>query len=33
LPQLGRRGGGWVVAQIVLLTGIFLSALAGRGWP
>jgi protein-S-isoprenylcysteine O-methyltransferase Ste14 len=33
LPQLGRRGGGWVVAQIVLLTAIFLSALAGLAWP
>jgi protein-S-isoprenylcysteine O-methyltransferase Ste14 len=33
LPQLGRRGGGWVTAQIVLLTAIFLSALLGLGWP
>jgi protein-S-isoprenylcysteine O-methyltransferase Ste14 len=33
LPQLGRRGGGWVAAQIVLLTAIFLSALVGLGWP
>ena len=32
LPQLGRRGGGWVAAQIVLLTAIFLSALLGLGW-
>ena len=33
LPQLGRRGAGWVAAQIVLLTAIFLSALVGLGWP
>lgn len=32
LPALGRRGGGWVVAQAVLLAGILLSAVAGRGW-
>jgi protein-S-isoprenylcysteine O-methyltransferase Ste14 len=33
LPQLGRRGAGWVAAQIVLVTAIFLSALVGLGWP
>ena len=33
LPQLGRRGGGWVALQIVLLIAIFLSALVGLGWP
>lgn len=33
LPQLGRRGGGWVVVQVVLLAAIFASALAGAGWP
>src|SRR6476620_6194730 len=32
-PQLGRRGGGWVAAQIVLLAAIFLSALIGLSWP
>jgi protein-S-isoprenylcysteine O-methyltransferase Ste14 len=32
LPRLGRRGGGWVIAQIVLLAAIFLSALVGQGW-
>jgi protein-S-isoprenylcysteine O-methyltransferase Ste14 len=32
-PQLGRRGGGWVAVQIVLLAAIFLSALVGLGWP
>ena len=31
-PTLGRRGGGWVVAQIFLIGGILLSALVGRGW-
>lgn len=33
LPRLGRRGGGWVAAQIVLLGAIFLSALVGLSWP
>jgi protein-S-isoprenylcysteine O-methyltransferase Ste14 len=33
LPDLGRRGGGWVVAQGLLLAGIALSALVGVGWP
>ena len=33
LPQLGRRGGGWVALQVLLLAGILLSALAGTGWP
>ncbi len=33
LPQLGRRGGGWVAAQVVLLAGILLSAFVGVGWP
>ena len=33
LPRLGKRGGGWVVAQILLLAAILLSALAGRSWP
>jgi len=33
LPTLGRRGGGWVVAQVVLIAAIALSALAGAGWP
>ena len=31
-PRFGRRGGGWVAAQIVLLGAIFLSALLGRDW-
>jgi protein-S-isoprenylcysteine O-methyltransferase Ste14 len=33
LPALGRRGGGWVAAQTVLLVAILLSALVGRSWP
>lgn len=33
LPRLGRRGGGWVAAQVVLLALIFLSALVGLNWP
>jgi protein-S-isoprenylcysteine O-methyltransferase Ste14 len=32
LPRLGRRGGGWVAVQVILLTAIFLSALTGLGW-
>jgi protein-S-isoprenylcysteine O-methyltransferase Ste14 len=32
LPELGARGGGWVVAQFVLLAAIALSALVGVGW-
>lgn len=33
LPTLGTRGGGWVAAQVVLLTAILLSALVGLSWP
>ena len=33
LPQLGRRGGGWVAVQVVLILGILLSALVGLEWP
>jgi protein-S-isoprenylcysteine O-methyltransferase Ste14 len=33
LPRLGRRGGGWVAAQGVLIAAILLSAFAGREWP
>jgi protein-S-isoprenylcysteine O-methyltransferase Ste14 len=32
LPELGIRGGGWVVGQFVLLAAIALSALVGVGW-
>jgi protein-S-isoprenylcysteine O-methyltransferase Ste14 len=33
LPELGRRGEGWVIAQVVLMLAILLSALVGLGWP
>jgi protein-S-isoprenylcysteine O-methyltransferase Ste14 len=33
LPALGPHGEGWVVLQFVLIAGLALSALAGRGWP
>jgi protein-S-isoprenylcysteine O-methyltransferase Ste14 len=33
LPPLGRRGGGWVAVQVVLLAAIFLSAIVGLEWP
>lgn len=32
LPALGRRGGGWVLAQVVLIAAVFASAVFGRGW-
>jgi len=32
LPTLGRRGEGWVAAQILLIVAVFLSALVGQGW-
>ncbi|MGZ4352944.1 MAG: methyltransferase family protein [Gaiellaceae bacterium] len=33
LPALGRRGGGWVVVQVLLIAAVLLSALVGLGWP
>jgi protein-S-isoprenylcysteine O-methyltransferase Ste14 len=33
VPALGERGGGWVVAQVVLIAAILLSALVGLTWP
>jgi protein-S-isoprenylcysteine O-methyltransferase Ste14 len=33
LPDLGRRGGGWVAVQALLLAAIALSALVGAAWP
>ena len=33
LPELGRRGEGWVVVQGVLLAAIALSPLVALGWP
>ncbi len=32
LPSLGRRGGGWVVGQLLLMAAVFLSPLLGGGW-
>lgn len=32
LPALGKRGGGWVFLQVVLIAAVFLSALSGHGW-
>ena len=33
LPALGRRGGGWVVVQVLLIAAVLLSALVGLEWP
>lgn len=33
LPQLGRRGEGWVASQVVLLIVITAAGLKGRRWP
>ncbi len=33
VPQLGRRGGGWVVIQFALIPAIVLAGLAGPDWP
>ena len=33
LPTLGRRGEGWVAAQLVLVAAVLTSPLAGHGWP
>jgi protein-S-isoprenylcysteine O-methyltransferase Ste14 len=33
LPRLGRRGGGWVAVQVILIAAILLSALVGLSWP
>lgn len=32
LPDLGRRGEGWVVGQALLVAAVFMSALLGRSW-
>jgi protein-S-isoprenylcysteine O-methyltransferase Ste14 len=32
LPQLGRRGEGWVALQAAIFAAIFLSAFVGSGW-
>jgi protein-S-isoprenylcysteine O-methyltransferase Ste14 len=33
LPALGRRGGGWVVAQMALLGVAVVAGVAGPAWP
>jgi protein-S-isoprenylcysteine O-methyltransferase Ste14 len=33
LPELGRRGEGWVVAQSVLGLGVVIAGLLGPPWP
>jgi len=33
LPQLGRRGEGWVALQVVLLVAIIAAGVVGAGWP
>ncbi len=33
LPQLGRRGEGWVALQVVLLAAIIAVGVLGAGWP
>lgn len=33
IPQLGRRGGGWVVIQFALIAVVVLAGVAGPGWP
>ena len=33
LPQLGRRGEGWVVLQLVLLAAIVSAGILAAGWP
>lgn len=33
MPSLGRRGEGWVVAQVVLVALVVLAELLGPGWP
>ncbi|MFO7572255.1 MAG: isoprenylcysteine carboxylmethyltransferase family protein [Gaiellaceae bacterium] len=33
IPGLGRRGGGWVVLQFVLMAAVALGAAFGPSWP
>lgn len=33
VPQLGRRGGGWVVIQFALIAVVVLAGVTGPGWP
>jgi protein-S-isoprenylcysteine O-methyltransferase Ste14 len=33
VPQLGERGGGWVVLQFALMPAVIVVGLVARGWP
>jgi protein-S-isoprenylcysteine O-methyltransferase Ste14 len=33
IPTLGRRGGGWVVAQVVAIVAIVVTGIVGPAWP
>ena len=33
IPELGARGGGWVVLQFALMVGIVAAAVLGARWP
>ena len=33
VPQLGSRGGGWVVSQFALIALIVVAGVVGPGWP
>jgi protein-S-isoprenylcysteine O-methyltransferase Ste14 len=33
VPQLGARGGGWVVLQFVLMAGVVVLGVVGPWWP
>lgn len=33
IPQLGERGGGWVVVQFALMLAIGIAGYLGPGWP
>jgi protein-S-isoprenylcysteine O-methyltransferase Ste14 len=33
VPQLGERGGGWVVLQFALMAAILVAGVLGPGWP
>ena len=33
LPQLGRRGGGWVALQVLLIAAIAVAGFLGPRWP
>jgi len=33
VPQLGERGGGWVVLQFAFMAAILVAGVVGPGWP